>query len=98
MNKKTKTYKDEGYKYIPLDDTGNYFYSWDLGISATLITLGFELISLDRQNPQKVLFIFKKKPDINNRVDEYFSDKVVVPARSFFENVKMLKNRIYNNL
>jgi hypothetical protein len=96
MTKKIKENKIKGYEYIPLNDNEHYFYSYDLGISAMLISVGFELISIDGQNPHKVLFIFKKKPDINNRVDEYFSDKVIVPARSFFENIKMLKNRIYN--
>jgi len=84
--------------YIPLDDTENYFYSTDLGITATLISIGYELVSLDTENSQKVVFIIKKQPNIDERINEYFSNQLMVPARSFFENVKMLKNRIYNSL
>ena len=79
------------------DGTGNSFSTFDLGCSAALISTGFELISLDKQNPHKVLFIFQKRVDINVAVDDYFSGKLKVSARILFDNIKMLKNRIYSS-
>lgn len=81
---------------IPLDDRQNYFYTYDLGASAALVHLGFELVSLDRENPKKVQFIFRRDPLIEDAVKEYWSDSLSVGARGFFDTIKMLKNRLYS--
>ena len=83
-------------QYIPLDDQTNYFYTFDLGCSAALISAGFELVSLDKANPRKVQFIFRREIGIKKVVDDYWADRLEVKARAFFDNVKMLKNRIYS--
>lgn len=75
---------------------GNCLYTFDLGAAALLVTAGFELIGLDRGNPRKVQFIFNRAKDIEKVVDGYWTDKTKVGARSFFDNIKMLKNRIYS--
>jgi hypothetical protein len=74
------------------------FSTFDLGCSAALISVGFELLSLDKQNPRKVLFIFSKKVGIDQAVNDYFSGKLKVSARTLFDITKMLKNRIYSSL
>ena len=40
------------------------YSTYDLNLSATLITLGYELIKLDKSNIKKVKFIFKYKKGI----------------------------------
>jgi len=90
MNKKLQ--KDQMF-----DDYTNYFYTFDLGCSAALISVGFELISLDKTNPKKVQFIFRRKVGIEKVVDNYWADRLEVKARTFFDNVKMLKNRLYSS-
>jgi len=87
---------EDDYKYIPLDDYQNYLYTFDLGAAASLVTAGFELVSLDKANPRKVQFIFRREVDIDKVVDDYWADRLEVKARAFFDNVKMLKNRIYS--
>lgn len=76
----------------------NNFSTFDLGCSATLISVGFELMSLDKSNPRKVLFVFKNQVGIDEIVNDYFSGKLQVSARALFDNIKMLKNRIYSSL
>jgi len=93
----TKQLNKKGYHYIPIDDNKNYFYTFDLGCSAALISMGFELISLDKQNPRKVLFIIARKENIDEVVDDYFSGKLMVSGRVLFDTIKMLKNRIYSS-
>ena len=75
----------------------NNFSTYDLGCSAALISVDFRLISLDKENPRKVLFIFKNENGLDDAVNGYFSDKLKVSARTLFDNIKMLKNRIYSN-
>ena len=96
MTKPLKKGQPEEYQYIPLDDQTNYFYTFDLGCSAALISAGFELVSLDKANPGKVQFIFRREVGIEKVVDDYWADRLEVKARAFFDNVKMLKNRIYS--
>jgi len=73
-----------------------YFHSFDMGLCSALICAGFELISLDKTNPRKVQFIFKREVGIEKVVDEYWADHLKVKARTYFDNIKMLKNRIYS--
>lgn len=96
MSKLLQKNQTKEYQYVPLDDHTNYFYTFDLGCSTALISTGFQLISLDKTNPKKVLFIFRREIGIENVVDKYWADRLEVKARSFFDNVKMLKNRIYS--
>jgi len=88
----TKILKDN------LNSQTAYFSTFDLGCSAALISVGFELISLDKQNPRKVLFCFRKKAGLEEAINDYFAGKLLIDARSLFDNIKALKNRIYSSM
>lgn len=89
MTKKLLTNNDSG-------DYANRLHTFDLGAAASLVTAGFELIELDKTNPRKVQFIFSRAIGIEKLVDEYWADKLEVKARSYFDNIKMIKSRIYS--
>lgn len=96
MTKKLQTDSSEEYQRIPLEDYTHYCYLFDLGVSASLVTTGFELVSLDRANPRKVQFIFRREVGIEKAIDDYWADRLEVKARTYFDNIKMIKNRIYS--
>lgn len=96
MIKKLQNSQSEGHQHTSLDENDRYFYTYDLGCSSALISAGFDLVSLDKANPRKVQFIFKREVGIEKVVDEYWADRLEVKARAFFDNIKMLKNRIYS--
>lgn len=73
-----------------------HWSTYDLGCSAALICAGYELLALDREDPRKALFVFKKADGIDEVVDLYWSDRLEVKARAYFDSVKMLKNRLYS--
>ena len=75
----------------------NEFSTYDLNLSVVLITLGHELLELDKTNSRKVRFIFKKDKDIEEKVNDYFSNKIQLPVLELFNNQKSLKNRLYCN-
>jgi hypothetical protein len=89
MTKKLQTNKDT-------EDFTNPLYTFDLGVAASLVTAGFEVVILDKVNPRKVQFVFRRATGIEKVMDDYWTDKLKVKARSFFDNIKMLKNRIYS--
>jgi len=73
------------------------FSTYDLGLATTLITLKYELINLDKSNPKKVRFVFKEEKGIEQAMLKYWDNKIKVPALTFFNNLKTLKNRLYSN-
>jgi len=96
-NNKTKKSSIGGeVVYIPLDDPSAVFTTYDLGVSTALLCAGFELLSIDKENPRKALFIFQKVDGIEDVADQYFADRLEVKARQFFDTIKALKNKLYS--
>jgi hypothetical protein len=95
-NKTKKSSMSEGLRYSQLDDPSVVFTTYDLGVSTALLCADFELLSVDKADPRKALFIFKKEDGIEDIADRYFSDRLEVKARSFFDHLKALKNKLYS--
>ena len=72
------------------------FSTYDLGVSSALLCAGFELVSVEKDNPRKALFVFKKGVGIEEIANSYFADKLELRARSFFDAIKALKNKLYS--
>lgn len=81
---------------VPQDDHGHFFYTFDLGLSAALVSVGFSLVSLDRENLRKVKFVFRRADGMDGVIDAYWADRLEVKARTYFDATKMLKNRLYS--
>ena len=91
-NKKIRSSEEN----FPLNDPAFVFTTHDLGCSTALLCADFELLDVEKSNPKKALFIFRRKIGIENIADKYFADKLEVKARSFFDNLKALKNKLYS--
>jgi len=72
------------------------FTTYDLGVAAALLTSGYKLLDVDRTN-RKVLFIFEQKANIEKVANSFFTDELRVKARSYFDNVKALKSKLYSD-
>ena len=77
-------------------DPASVFTTYDLGVSTALLCADFELLMVEKDNPKKALFVFRKEVGIEEVVDKYFSDRLEVKARSFFDHLKALKNKLYS--
>lgn len=97
MTTKKEGRLSEEYEIVPLDDHEHFFYTFDLGLSAALICVGFSLVSLDRENLRKVQFVFRRGDGMDDVVDAYWADRLEVKARSYFDATRMLKNRLYSS-
>ena len=73
------------------------FSTFDLGLAAVLLTLKYELLELDRSYPKKIRFVFKRERNIEQVINDYFDDKIELPAQRLLQNQKNLKNRIYSD-
>lgn len=72
------------------------FLTFDLGLATALFSLGYELWELDKSNPRKTQFIFRRDKNIDKAINDYWSDKLKINARTLFDNQKMIKNRLYS--
>lgn len=86
---------DDDVEIVLLDEK-TFFYTFDLGLSAALISVGFSLVSLERENLRKVQFVFRRGDGMDEVVDAYWADRLEVKARTYFDTTKMLKNRLYS--
>ena len=77
-------------------DKADFFYSFDLGLAASLVSVGFSLVSLDRQNLRKTQFVFRRGDGMDEVIDAYWADRLELKARTYFDTLKMLKNRLYS--
>jgi hypothetical protein len=69
----------------------------DLGCATAIVCEGILPIELIKEkNSPKVFFVFNQTPTVKKVVDSYWTGKHLSPSRAYFENLKMLKNRIYS--
>ena len=78
------------------EDNSDFFYTFDLGLSAALVSVGFSLVSLDRGNLRKTQFVFRRGDGMDEAIDAYWADRLEVKSRTYFDALKMLKNRLYS--
>ena len=81
---------------VPPDNAESVWTTYDLGVSAALLCADFELVAVEKSNPRKALFVFKKEDGIEETANGYFANRLKVKARSFFDHLKALKNKLYS--
>jgi hypothetical protein len=96
MKKRLQNNQFEELQYIPLENE-KIMAVTDLGCAAALITADFSLLTLDRANSRKVRFIFRRVAGIEKAADDFWSDRLEQKSRSFWDNIKNLKNRLYSD-
>ncbi len=74
---------------------GALFTSSDLGCSAALVSAGFDLLDLDKSNPRRAVFVFNLTEALLQAEKEFWSGRLMVSAKAYFDCIKMLKSRIY---
>jgi hypothetical protein len=67
----------------------------DLGLAAALVSLGHDMCATDRDTNGRSYFIFLQTEALERDVNGYWADTLDVKARKYFDDIKMLKSRIY---
>jgi len=83
-------------RYVPVDDPSLTFTTYDLGVSTALLCIGYKLLTVEKDDPRKALFVFEKEDGIEQDANSYFSNQLEVLARSYFDHLKALKNKLYS--
>lgn len=72
----------------------DYYSTSDLALAAAL-SLFFPVDSIDRQNPQKALFLFKKDENLEQLIESYWKGEIKVNPSTYFNQLKIIKARLY---
>lgn len=67
----------------------------DLGVAAALVACDFEILDIKQNMSGRTYFIFQETAALDEVANSYYADTLHVKARKYFENIKMLKGRIY---
>ena len=62
---------------------------------ATTISLNFPIEDIDRKNPRKAVFVFRRSPELEALVDSYFTNQLKVSPQTFFNQLRDVKARLY---
>ncbi len=70
------------------------FSTHDLAL-ATVISLSYPVEAIDRQNPHKALFLFKREHSLDQLIEAYWRRELTVEPQAYFNGLKNLKARLY---
>jgi len=70
------------------------YFTSSLALAATL-ALWHPIITIDKSEPKKSLFGFKKDPDVDRLVAAFWSNDLKVDPLLYFNQLKLLKTRLY---
>ena len=62
---------------------------------ATVISLSYPIEEVDRQNPRRSQFLFRRNADLDRLVDSYWRGELQVEPQQFFNQLRVVKARLY---
>lgn len=72
----------------------DYYRTSDMALAA-VISLSHAIEEVDRQNPRKAQFIFRRTDDLDQVVDSYWKGQIQVEPQQFFNQLRVVKARLY---
>jgi len=74
--------------------TSDYYITSDLA-TACIVSMFYPLEAIDRADPYKAQFMFKREDGLDDLLKNYWSHNLKVDPLNFFMNLKTLKARLY---
>jgi len=72
----------------------DYYSTSDLALATTL-SLFYSLETIDRTNPHKAQFLFKRDENLDQLIESFWKNKLKVDPLTFFNQLKIIKSRLY---
>lgn len=72
----------------------DFFETADISL-ATAISLWYPLDLIDRTNPSKALFVFKRDSELNKLIESYWKQELRIEPQIYFQALKTIKSRLY---
>lgn len=77
-----------------------YRFTTDLGQAGATVASGYPIdhFARDKDAPEKIIFAFKREPALDKVMEGYWTNAITVKPYKYYECLKMLKNRIRQDL
>lgn len=72
----------------------DYYSSSDLGL-ATVISLYYPIDCIDKSNPQKAVFNFKRESGLDELIANYWARRLQIEPQALLSQLKAIKTRLY---
>lgn len=72
----------------------NFYHTSDLAL-ATAISLFYPIEAVDKTNPRKAQFLFQRDQRLDELVEEYWRSGLKVDAQQYFNQLRLVKARLY---
>ena len=69
----------------------------DLALAAALCVSRFGVENVDRVSHNRLVFVFERNERLNEAVERYWRGELLVEPQTFFNQLKVLKARIYQD-
>jgi len=73
----------------------NYYSTSDLAL-ATALSLWFPLETIDKTNPHKAIFLFKRNEELDRLLEAFWRRELKVEPQAYFNQLKLIKSRLYS--
>ena len=74
----------------------DYFLTSDLSLCTTL-SLHCSIERINRSNPRRAVFVFKKTKKLDELVNAYYRDEIRISPQAYFNQLRVIKARLYAN-
>lgn len=74
--------------------TDNMYFTSDLGLT-TAISLYYPVWAINKNNPNKAEFVFKRESGLDKIIESYWSNTLQVSPLLYFQQLKNIKSRLY---
>ena len=82
---------------MKIENINTIYHTTDMACVATLL-LYVPLSSIDRTQGTKVLFGFKKSEELDRLLEAYWQSQLLVEPRAYFDSIKAVKTRLYEQI
>lgn len=72
----------------------SYYSTSDLAL-ATVISLWYPIEAIDKVNPRKAQFLFKRDASLDQLIEAYWKDELKIEPKAYFNQLKIVKARLY---
>lgn len=72
----------------------DFYCTSDLAL-ATALSLYFPIEAVDRQNPNKAQFLFKRDENLSQLVEAFWKKELSVEPQAYFQQLRIIKARLH---
>jgi hypothetical protein len=83
---------------MPMYDNTNFFLKTsDLALATALSVLGVAIEAMQQTDSERMNFIFTKSDKVQDIVNRFWRNELLVEPQAYFNQLKVLKTRIYRH-